>query len=208
LFSTVLLLALFIFRYFSPWHQGLIYAVLILHAWLAWASPVRRPIGSVPERYWSALTLGALLMTAFVHVWWAVDSSWNDWRYPYSGTRAAAQYLHEHGIDRERIHVFKFSTIAILPYLDHNPFANVAPFMPGEFWVWKKAAYADQSPQGIVKGDPRWLLVGAQLRPGEEPRFAPAIPGYKSVVIFPGYMFWKDSFVQTDTYYLYRRAEN
>jgi hypothetical protein len=207
LFSTFLVLAVFIFRFFSPWHQGIIYALLIFHAWLAWQSPRRRRIGPVPEKCWPALTAGVLTITALVQVWWSVVSSWNDWRYPYSGTRAAAQYLHEHGIDQERIHIFKFSNIAVLPYLDHNPFANVAPFMPGDFWVWTKAIYAGQSPQGVVQGNPKWILVGAQLKPAEEPKTAPPIPGYTSVAIFPGHMFWKTGFVQTDSYYLYRRVE-
>ena len=204
LFSTGLLLALF-FRYFRPWHQGIIYAVLILHAWLAWVSPKRQRIGSVPERCWPALTTGVLSLTSLVNAWWAATASWNDWHNPYSGTRAAAQYLRANGIDKERIHIFKFSNIGILPYLDRNPFANVAPDMPGDFWLWTKAFNRGQSPQGILQGDPPWVMVGAQLTLGEEPRIAPPIPGYRSAAIFPGHMFWKDSFWRTDSYYLYRR---
>ena len=204
--TTGLLLALLAFRYYSIWHQGLLFALLIFHTWLAWVSPHRRRLGPVPNAYWPALTTGVLLVTAAVHIWWSAMAGWNDWRYPYSGARAAARYMHEHGIDRQRVHVFKFSTIGILPYLDRNPFANVAPTMPGDFWVWSERNYIAQSAVGIVAESPKWVLVGAQLMPKDETDTPPPLPAYVPEAVFPGHMFWKDDYYQSDTYYLYRRV--
>lgn len=206
LLTTVGLLALFAFRFFSVWHQGMLFALLVMHAWLAWASPVRRRLDSMAERWWPAMATAALTVAAIVHVWWAAIAGWHDWEFPYSGSRDAAAYLHEHGIDQQRIHLFKFSTCAVLLYLDRNPFANVAPFMPGAFWVWTQEVFAGQTPMEVVKGDPPWIMVGAQLRPAVEPKTVPPLPGYEVERVFPGRMIWKDGFYRTDSYYLYRRA--
>jgi len=205
LLTTAGLLALFAFRFFSVWHQGMLYALLVLHAWLAWASPRRRRIVTAPDECWPALATGVLTATAAVHVWWSVMAGWNDWKYPYSGSREAAQYLRAQGLDRQRIHIFKFSTCAILLYLDRNPFANVAPFMPGAFWVWTKEIFAGQTAPAVVEGDPPWVLIGAQMLPKDEPKSAPLLPGYAIERVFPGHMFWKDGYYQSDSYYLYRR---
>jgi hypothetical protein len=198
------LVSLFAFKFFSIWHSGLIFAVLILHFWLAWVSPARRRIGATPEDLWPKLASGLLALAAAFHVWWAVVAGWNDWKHPYSGSREAAAYLQERGIDRERIHIFKFSTCAVLLYLDHNPFANVAPYMPGSFWVWTREAFAGQTPAAIVQGNPPWILVGTQLRPAVDPN-PPPLPGYTMVRLFPGRIIWKDDFYRTDSYYLYQR---
>ena len=205
LLTSAGLLALFAFRFFSIWHQGMLFALLVMHAWLAWASPVRRRLGPVPDGCWPALAAGALTVTAAVHVWWAAMAGWHDWEYPYSGSRDAAGYLQDHGLDKQRIHLFKFSTCAVLLYLDRNPFANVAPYMPGAFWVWTQAIFAGQTPAEVVKGEPPWIMVGAQLRPAVELKTVPPLPGYEIERIFPGRMIWKDDFYQTDSYYLYRR---
>ncbi len=199
------LLGLFAGRHFSIWHQGLLFALLVLHLWLAWASPVRRRLGSAPDYVWPAMATGFMGVTAAVHVWWAAVAGWHDWEFPYSGSRAAAAYLRAQGIDRQRVHVFKFSTYALLFYLDHNPFANVAPFTPGSFWVWTREVFATQTPDALLQGQPPWILVGAQMRPAFDP-IPPPVPGYGIVGIFPGRMIWKDEFYRTETYFLYRRA--
>jgi hypothetical protein len=206
LLTTGGLLALFVFGFFSIWHQGMLFALLVLHAWIAWRKPVLHRIGQAPEVMWPRLTTITLAFTAVVHLWWSVMASWHDYQFPYSGSRDAAEYLSDHGIDRERIHAFKFSTCAVLLYLDHNPFANIAPFMPGSFWVWTKAAFATQSPAEIVKGNPPWILVGAQLRPAVEPKTPPPLPGYTIERTFPGRFVWKDGYYRTESYYLYRRG--
>jgi hypothetical protein len=200
------LLALFAFRFYSVWHQGILFALLIFHAWLAWGSPRRWRIGPIPDRCWPGLITGVLTVTAGVHVWWCALAGWLDWKLPYSGTREAALYLRAHGLDRQRIHLFKFSGCAILLYLDHNPFANVAPFMPGSFWAWTKDAFAGQNPAGVLQGDPPWILVGVQMQPPIDPKPAPPLPGYEIEHVFAGRMIWKDGIYQTDSYYLYRRV--
>jgi hypothetical protein len=206
LLTTAGLLALFAFRFFSIWHQGMLFALVVLHAWLAWVNPQRRRLGSVPDEWWPRLAGIALTITAAVHVWWAAMASWHDWQYPYSGSREAARDLRDRGIDRQKIHVFKFSTGAVLLYLDRNPFANVAPFMPGAFWIWTKEVFATQTPVAVVQGDPPWILVGAQLRPAVQLKSPPPLPGYTLDRVYPGRMIWKDDFYQTDSYYLYRRV--
>ena len=203
--TTAGLVVVFTFKFFSVWHQGMLFALLILHFWLGWVNPTRRHLGTVPDRFWTGAALGALGLTALVHVRWSIQASCNDWRFPYSGSREAAAYLREHGIDQERVHMFKFSTCAVLLYLDHNPFANVAPYTPGAFWVWSREAFAGQTPRAIVQGDPPWILVGAQLRPAVEP-IPPSLPGYAIEKVFPGRIVWKDGFDRTDSYYLYRRV--
>jgi len=209
-------LALFAFGFFNVWHQGMLFALLVLHAWMAWASPVRRglwrgptPDGRVTEEYWPRLAMGALTITAMVHVWWAWVAAWNDWKYPYSGSLAAAKYLRETGIDHDRIHLYRHATAGALLYLDRNPFTNVAPYMPGAFWVWTKQVYDGQWPAKILEGDPPWILMALQRTPKEEAEAGgkpPYIPGYAIEQTFPGYMFFKDSYAMTDFYYLYRRV--
>jgi len=199
------LLAVFILRFYSVWHGGMLFALLILHTWLALVSPVRRPIGRMADRWWPMLATGALTGVALVQVYWSTMAWWHDWKFPYSGSREAAQYLREHGIDKQRIHIFKFATCAVLLGLDHNPFANVAPYMPGSFWVWTKQIFAGQNPKALVVGDPDWILVGAQLRPAADV-IPPPLPGYTLDHVFSGRFIWKDGFYQTDTYYLYRRV--
>ena len=94
---------------------------------------------------------------------------------------------------------------AVLAGLDHNPFTNVARYMPGSFWVWTKEIFAGQNPKALVQGNPPWLLVGAQLRPPVDV-VPPPLPGYTLDRVFSGRFIWKDGFYQTDTYYLYRRV--
>lgn len=210
LFSYLLsvggLLALFIFRFYSVWHGGMIFALLILHTWLALVSPVRRSIGHIADRWWPTLTAGALTLTALVQVYWSAMASWHDWQFPYSGSREAAQYFREHGIDRQRVHAFKFATCAVLAGLDRNPFVNIKPFMPGFFWVWTKDIFAGQNPAALVQGKPDYILAGAQLRPPVDV-VPPPLPGYALDHVFSGRIIWKDGFYRTDSYYLYRRVE-
>ena len=71
LLASAGLLALFAFRFFSIWHQGLLFAVLLLHYWLAWVSPVRRRIGPAPDHVWPTVATGLLTLIAALHVWWA-----------------------------------------------------------------------------------------------------------------------------------------
>jgi hypothetical protein len=200
------LLAMFAFKFSNVWHQGLLFALLVLHAWLAYGSSIRRRLGAVPDRLWPLTAATLLSCVAIVHVWWSAMAGWHDWLYPYSGSRAAAAYLRAHGIDRQRIHAFKFSTCAVLLYLDHNPFANVKPYMPGSFWMWTREIFVGQTPAAIVQGNPPWILVGALLRPAVEPATPPPLPGYVIERTFPGRIVWKDDFYRTDSFYLYRRV--
>ncbi len=136
-------------------------------------------------------------------------ASWNDWKYPYSGSLAAAKYLRENGIDHEQIHLYRHSTAGVLLYLDRNPFANVAPYMPGAFWRWTRQVYNGQWPQKILDGDPPWILMSLQRTPEEVAQLGfkpPFIPGYDIDQTFSGLLFWKNSFSMTDYYYLYRRV--
>lgn len=205
LLSITGLLALFIFRFYSIWHGGMLFALLVLHLWLAWVSPVRRSIGRVADHWWPALMTGVMTFTAAVQVYWSATACWHDWQFPYSGSREAAQYLREHGIDRQRIHVFKFITCAVLVGLDRNPFANVSPHMPGFFWVWTQQNFAGQNPTSLVQGKPDWILVGAQLRPAVDV-IPPPLPGYALHRVFSGRIVWKDGYYRTDSYYLYKRV--
>lgn len=205
LLSVSGLLALFIFRFYSIWHGGMLFALLVLHLWLAWVSPVRRSIGQVADRWWPALTAGVMTFTAAVQVYWSAMAGWHDWEFPYSGSREAAQYLREHGLDRQRIHAFKFATCAVLIGLDRNPFTNISPYMPGFFWVWTQQIFAGQNPRALVQGNPDWIMAGAQLRPAVDV-VPPPLPGYTLDRVFSGRIVWKDGFYRTDSYYLYKRV--
>jgi hypothetical protein len=64
--TTGAVLALLVVGFYNVWHQGILFALLVLHAWMAWVSPVRRPLWRVPDGFWPALTTGALTATAMV----------------------------------------------------------------------------------------------------------------------------------------------
>jgi hypothetical protein len=71
LLSVSGLLALFVFRFYSIWHGGMLFALLVLHLWLAWESPVRRPIARVADHWWPTIIAAAMTFTAIVQTYWS-----------------------------------------------------------------------------------------------------------------------------------------
>jgi hypothetical protein len=210
---TLLLLTLFAVKYMNAWHEGILFLVWLFALWRSFAEPER---SRFDKRFLRPAVVAAALLVFAVQIYWAATALSNDWRFAYSGSGAAAECLHERGLDRRTVYASGFQTIALLPYLPDNCFAN---FNGGRarpcYWLWSApppmpagdglqpdstaASYAEiaaQHPDVIVLG----LKKPHQLDP-------PTPPGYAVVGSFPGWLFWKDRTLEPDAFVILERID-
>ena len=68
----------------------------------------------------------ALLLCLFaVNIWDAAVVIKREYRYPYSGSEDAANYLRSVGADKAPMFGFLFGVVAVQAYFDHNILANL-----------------------------------------------------------------------------------
>ena len=210
---TLLLLTLFAVKYMNAWHEGVLFLVWLFALWRSFAEPERTRFDA---RVLRPAVVGAALVVIGVQVYWAAAALGNDWRFAYSGSRAAADCLRERGLDHRTVYGAGFQTVALLPYFPDNRFAN---FNGGQarpcYWRWAApppmpagdglqpdstaasyAAIAALRPDVIVLG----LKRPHQLDP-------PTPPGYAVVGAFPGWLFWKDRTLEPDAFIVLERTD-
>lgn len=72
-------------------HTGLLWIALIAVLWSGWNLPVRR--GNAYALATDRCVLASLLLVSLLQVSWTVESGLHDWRRPYTGDVAAANFL-------------------------------------------------------------------------------------------------------------------
>jgi hypothetical protein len=188
LLPTALLLLLFGMKYGNVWHQGTLLLVWLYALWLSFDG-ARQPI--------VAAAASALLA---LQVSWTVAAWVHDWRAPYSGSRAAAAYLAQHGLDGRRIFALGFKSYAVLPYFRANFFANAPEGTGHAYYPWNRRVQELMGEPELRRERPEYVLVGD--RTGEKLELA----GYEVEQVFPGSLFWKDRVFEQDAYILLRAA--
>jgi len=138
--ATVILFLGFI--YGRSWHLGIIWVTLLMILWIVWDPSADTSPGLNLQK---ALG-GFLFLICLLQLPWTWRAIRYDVSSPYSGAKAAAEYLHTLPANL-RIAAFEPETTAISPYFSHKIFFN----QPTTFWLWSTRNTIDiDTPQTIA----------------------------------------------------------
>ncbi|MGA2601005.1 MAG: hypothetical protein ABSH09_28910, partial [Bryobacteraceae bacterium] len=192
LLSSFLLCAASAFVYGNVWHQGFLFLAWLFAVWIA-ATNIK-PTWPV---------LASLAIVIAVQCYWT-SASWKyDWQQPYSGSRAAANYLRTTGIAEQRPFCIGFPCAAVQPYFDHSVFAN----FDHAYWDWSSQNRADDPAALFSSNAPAFVLVGYKTA-AERIRWTQVVEmaGYQEIKHFEGGVFWQTRILQPESFDLYRRG--
>ncbi|GAC1330154.1 MAG: hypothetical protein NVSMB17_07230 [Candidatus Dormibacteria bacterium] len=194
------LLAIFVFKYFSPWHEGIVFLLWIFVMWVSFAE--REPARAHPGTRRAALV--ALVTTLLVQVSWTVGTVAYDLNGPYSGSQAAAAFIKARGIDRTVLYGSGFWAMALQPYFDHNIYANYHDGAPPPFWLWETRNRFGTAPAYLGVFHPDYILYGIKFK---KERVVPEYHGYRLVRSFPGELYWKTGSIEAEAFVLFQRED-
>jgi hypothetical protein len=194
------LMALFMLKYFSPWHEGIVLLLWMFVFWVTFAQTGAAP----PHRRMRRIAVEVLAVTLAFQVVWTLQALRYDFDHPYSGSRAAAQYIKERGIYRHVIYGSGFWAMALQPYFDHNIYANYHDGRPPSFWLWEKRNRFGMPPARLADARPDYILYGIKFR---WDRKVPRYSGYREVRTFTGGMFYQVAVIEAETYVLFQRED-
>lgn len=191
---------LFVLRYASPWHGGVVFVVILFALWISWPqSPAEPGGGWRHHRLRSAALVATMLIIATQLVWTAAAVRF-DLASSYSGTAGAAEYLASHLAGRRVDAVGKWS-VGLLPYFRSNVFNNYHHAGGPSYWPWSYATNPLQGGWSAVLADhPDAIVVTAKSR---SPATLPCIPGYHQAAVFPGAIYFAMGPYESETVAIY-----
>lgn len=197
--AAVVVFSTFAFR--NVWHDGILLLLLVFGLWLAMAA---RP--EPPTARWQVLLLVAIVPLLVLHVSWSVRSFMYDVRSPYLGSRQLAAFLQDDPRARGAVvHGTGFASFAVMPFLDHNPFANYNDGKRSVYRPWSTSSTMLVDPGGIVARGPDLVVLTIKF-PGSAAQPA-QYPGYEILASFPGRIWWKDAVLEPATYIVLERGD-
>lgn len=182
--------------YAQVWHRGILFLVWLFAMWVA--------ADRAGKLSWpSAASFVAMIA---IQCYWTAATASYDWRYPYSGAKAAAQFIREQHLDRSRIYAVGYACTAVQPYFPANIFANVHAGKGPTYWDWSARNHNVSDLDRLTVELPDYVLVGytgvaEQLIWNSEVRRS----GYRLVRHFDGNLFWHTAVLEPDAFELYRR---
>ena len=148
---------------------------------------------------------GLLVCLFCLNIWDAAVTMQNDYRYPYSGSKDAANFLKRVGADKTTIFGYTYGMSAVQAYFDHNILANIPTSyyqagLPLYGAVMNLSELQAAAPQYVVVygNDGSANILNAVDLPLRQ-------MGYARVHFSDGHVFYKRLAVDTDIYYVYRR---
>ena len=142
------------------WHAGLVIPLLTCLLWITWREP-----GTTTRELEAAGRIAMVVLIA-TQILWSGYAILYDHYHAYSPDPAAAQFLRpfvrEHatiavtfisGANDKRVRAYP--AVGILPYFDHNIFAN----MPYPFWWWSDQDSTEDRFEALLPSHPSIVLV-------------------------------------------------
>lgn len=112
-----------------PQHAGMALAAFLVSLWAAW------PEKDTPEvEFWGPALKASLALLLILQLPLTVAAVRNEIRAPYSGAKAAAEFMKGY-IGKRPLYAFESFRAGLLPYFPRNVFANEADV---SFWRWHK----------------------------------------------------------------------
>ncbi len=197
------------FKYFAPWHAGLIYLSWVFGLWISWPA-----LKELSVRYRRTV----IFTIAFVFAFHAYDAlaAWRlDMIYPYSAAPQAAKFLQNDFATNANLKLACAGdwAFAVQPYFNQNMCANYYAGAP-------KPSYFDWKPgqPDLFKPDAQFttklmrtgqfdaLLVCGFAVPKPEPHDVDPLARYCLVRAFEGRMIWKDYFLLPDNLIIFEKC--
>jgi hypothetical protein len=201
-----LLIALYAGVHGYPHHHGTAFIAAITAFWIAWPTANETRSFSVRQHRTMHGMFALLLCLCAVNIWDAAIVVQREYRYPYSGSEDAAQYLKSVGADRGNIFGYLFGVVAVQAYFDHNVLQNLptAYYHHGLPLVGDYINVAELNrvkPEYLVaySADPQ-LMVQVGIPELES-------HGYKMVHFSDGYYLYKQTVYQRESYFILRRVQ-
>jgi hypothetical protein len=199
-------------RYFSNWHEGVFFLVILFGAVLAFEQP------QAPRwlRVAGQLVLVLLLLR---HAQWTFQSLAYEIHGQSTGSARAAEYIRANGLDQGVLYGTGGAVVEIQPYFASNIFDNYT--LDGRtYWdfsrrnPWPYVAFTPASEESmtrfldrILADQPEVIVYGAGIL--EDKLYAPRLfgnPAYRRFATFKGTTFWKDVPRWDVDYHLFRRV--
>lgn len=179
--------------YAQLWHFGIVFLVWIFAMWI-----------SAYRTRLTAPALAALIAAIALQCYWTGAAVLYDWKHPYSGSLAAAQYLRETGIASRGVYAVGYPSVAIQPYFRSNIYSD---FREGGYWDWSKRNTAD-NPAALLNSQRRDFVLVGYKNSLEKRHWADLLPllGYRQTREFDGGTFWETRVFEFESYDLYREV--
>ncbi|MDP9388999.1 MAG: hypothetical protein M3Q48_14065 [Actinomycetota bacterium] len=201
LLPTFAILAFSSLRYWNLWHQGTLFLVWVFVLWVSFATHQPRVRSDVWAR---RAALVAIMVVILVQVAWSAWSARFDYLNPYSGSRELARYIERYRLQESELYATGYPSVAVLPYFDHNIFANHKGRSKRSFWFWSTRNAVVEDPAKILAARPDFVVLSVKV-PGQE-RATDSFSGYRVARIFPGDLWWKNRVMERDAYILLQRT--
>jgi len=195
------LTALFMVRYFSPWHAGSIFLVWVFAMWLSLEGG-RRP--RVMSRRVQGTVLAAAGIALIGQVAWTAMSVSYDWSNSYSASADVAAYIKDHRLENKRIALMGKWGIGVLPYFSRDIFENYNGGRGPSYFPWTSQSPIPGRKSDVLLAQPDLILVAVKSREGQS-RLA-CLPGYREVQRFRGGVYWPGSIMESESFALYGRS--
>jgi hypothetical protein len=196
------LFLLFESRYYTAWHQGIVFLFWLFCLWLSFersAPDLERPKASAPLPLLVGLSLFAV---AAIQADWSFRTARFDWTHPYSGSRDLALYLKDKQLEGRKIFAKGYATFAVQPYFHRNLFANFQDGRIPAAFHWSRQNGIARDRKLVWIGNPDLVVFSLKLSSLIPKRMS---PDYRLVKIFPGNLYWKTRIVDTDAFALFER---
>jgi len=198
--------------YMAAWHEGVFFFALVFAILLAFERGREMP------RAMALAGQGVIVIVFLGHTWWTFASLAYDAGNDFTGSRAAAEFVREHGLDQTRLYGTGLRAMEIQPYFPRNVFRNY--HRPYAFWDWTPSnPWPYRLGHTNVRGDlQRWLTALRAERPdyivsalgySTDSALAFALakdPAYRAIAVFEGRIVWKDRAMWQDSFVIYERG--
>jgi len=189
-----------------PHHHGTVFLAAVAGIWIAWPT-VGIEGTSATGRLLNYAMLACLAVLFSVNIWDAMGAMKNDYSYPYSGSFDAARFLQAVRTENTTVFGYNYGMSAVQAYFNHNILANV-PTTYFHEGLPMLGASLDLNQLQVAM--PQYVI---QYSNADKLDFANINPyfiqsGYTLVHISYGSIFYKRTWYDDDTYFIYRRNPN
>jgi hypothetical protein len=128
----------------------------------------------------------------------------HEYLYPYSGAQDAAQYLKAVGADRGLIFGLKYGIVGVQAYFDHNILANIRTAYFHHGFPFDGAKVKEDDLQRV---NPEYLVLCSREPQATVKEIIPKLAGagYEVVHFSDGYLLYKRTAGDRETYFIFRR---